>query len=128
MKQEEYNTFKQQIIDVAISEFKACEHFTDCISKTTNLVELKKCLRNQREEIFERLGGDMNDLEQEISDLEDKVDDLEQEIDELRFELEEATFKYSTMHGEMRYKLFLEYHSKYNPWEFEELLKNGKIG
>ncbi len=128
MTQEEYNAFKLQFIEISISEFNACKDFISDINSTNNLVDLKQKLQFRREEIFSKLNGDINEWEEEISDLESELHHLSCVIDELKQELDEVTFKSSTIHDEMRYKTFLQYHSKYNPWEFEELLKNGKIG
>ena len=125
--EQEFIDFKEIFVDLSVEHFKACNSFIDSIENTNSPIELANVLRHFDDEIYEKLGGSVSDLEEEISDLEDEISNLHRTVDELREELDDVTFKSATIFDEMRYKVFLEHQSKYSPWEFEELLKNGKL-
>jgi len=119
--------FKKQFVLIAQEEFNACEDFTNQIEKARDPHDLKQILHNNVEDIYERLGGefDISEYQYEIDLLESEVESLERQLDEYQSsDYEEVK---ETLHGDMKFKTFMELHEKYTPWEFEELLKNGKL-
>jgi predicted RNase H-like nuclease (RuvC/YqgF family) len=115
MDNQKFETFKEVLKELSVKNYRACSGFTDRIDKCKDLDDVADLLDYYSDEIYERMGGDSRDYEYEISELEDKVEYLESEIEFLRPHTE-------TMHDKMKYDLFLEHHSKFDPWVFEDLL------
>jgi hypothetical protein len=124
--EQEFEDFKRILIDLSVEHFNACSAYKNAIEKTKSPIELVNVLRHFDDDIYERLGGDINFFEEKICELENENENLICEFEDLHIQIEELSFKDGDLHDEMRYKAFLEYHSKYSPWEFEEILKNGK--
>jgi len=114
--------FKEQLVLLAQEEYNACSDFTTAIEKASDQKDLMQVLHNYVEEIFERLGG-----EYDTSDSDSEIDYLESQVNNLEEELSEYDDVKDTLHGDMKFKTFIELHDKYTPWEFEQLLLNGKL-
>lgn len=126
VEQQEFEGFKRMFIDLSVEHFNACDSYHNAIEKTKSMIELVNVLRNFDDEICEKIGGNISFYEEKISELEEENEKLICEFEDLHIQIEELSFKDGDLYDEMKYKIFLEYHSKYSPWEFEELLKNGK--
>jgi phosphoglycolate phosphatase-like HAD superfamily hydrolase len=114
--------FKEQLALLAQEEYNACSDFTTAIEKASEPKDLMQVLHNYVEEIFERLGG-----QHDTSDSDSEIDYLQSQVENLEVELSEYDDVKETLHGEMKFKTFIELHEKYTPWEFEQLLLNGKL-
>jgi len=122
MCEQEFFEFKRVFIEVASEEFFACKNFIEQIERCQSILMMKQTLIHFADEIFDRLGGeaDTSHLDDEIEQLKDKIELLEEnenDLDEL----------FPTLYDEMKFNTFKELHSKYTPWEFEQLLINGKL-
>ena len=115
-----FESFKEYFIQISQDEFGACSGFTQQINMCNNTNEIKRVLCNYADEIFDTLGGEHLELDIKIEELESKVERLEATIEDI----EE---KCPRMFDKMKYDTYLEHVDKYLPWEFEELLKNGKL-
>jgi hypothetical protein len=114
--------FKEQLVLLAQEEYNACSDFTTAIEKASEPKDLMQVLHNYVEEIFERLGG-----EYDTSDSDSEIDYLEYKIAELQDKEKIYEDLFPTYYDEMKFQSFVELHSKYTPWEFEQLLLNGKL-
>lgn len=119
MEKEKFETFKEVLKTLAVDNYRACKSFTEKIDKCKDLDDIDELLCYFCDEIHEKLGGDTTDYEYEIEELNDTIYQLECEVEELRPNI-------VTMHDDMKYKVFLEHHNNFDPWEFEELLTNKK--
>ena len=121
MELEKFVTFKESFVEIAKNEFNACDRFVEEINNAKTILEFKQVLHNYSESIFEHLGGecDTQYFEGNIYELEMYIEELEKEVE--KYDVIE------TIHDDMKYKTYLELNSKYTPWEFEELLLNGKL-
>jgi hypothetical protein len=125
--EQEFIDFKKIFVGLSVEHFKACNSFINSIKSTKSSLELANVLRNFDDEIYEKLGGSISLYEEKIMELEAENENLMCEFEDLHIKIEELSFKDGDLHDEMKYKIFLDYHSKYLPWEFEELLKNGNL-
>lgn len=124
-----FDKLKMTMFILLLSEFiqnnySVCQNFKKLLDECKSEKEIGRLFIRYREDIFERLGGDLDsevdDLEYEINKLECKIDDLESEIEDLQNPFG------NTMDDEFKLKYINEYHKNYTAWELEELLKNGK--
>jgi len=132
LEKAQINLIKITIYNFIKKEFGACDTFytglMEC--KTTN--EIKRLLIKYRNDIFETLGGEdktdeVKDLESQVSSLEWEVDGLEGQLEELQEEINGVNSKFhGSLFGEYKWDVFQQFYGLYNPWELEELLKNGK--
>lgn len=120
--EQDFIEFKEQLVLLAQEEFQACNTFVNKVHEADTPSRLKEVFIYMADEIFYRLGGEHDTSEQdaEISYLEDEVARLEDKVKEI----EVLT---PTYYDEMKLQTFIELHSKYTPWEFEQLLLNGKL-
>ncbi len=68
------------------------------------------------------LSEDVDRLEDDNDNLRNEVKDLTSEIMELQHQLEIRVFKAATYWDEEKYDLFLRYHERFSPTEFEVLM------
>lgn len=120
--EQDFIDFKEQLVFLAEEQFHACNHFTNKVLEADSPSRLREVFIHMADEIFDKLGGehDTDDLERHIGSLQDEVCELEDKIRE-----HEELFP--TYYDEMKLQTFIELHSKYTPWEFEQLLLNGKL-
>ncbi len=122
MEEQKFIEFKENFIEIVKTEFRVCNSFINDVKNAKTVKGLKQVLYNNAEDIFELLGGDFDN-----EYLEDEIDKLEKLVDELEMELSYFDNVKNTMHDEMKFDIYMKLHSKYTPWEFEELLLNGKL-
>jgi len=120
--EQHFMQFKEQLVLLAHEEFNACKGFMEEVHNANSLIAFKQVLYNYAEDIFERLGGEFDN-----SEFENEIDYLESQVNNLEEELSEYDDVKDTLHGDMKFKTFIELHEKYTPWEFEQLLLNGKL-
>jgi len=119
---EDFDKFKEQLIFLSETHFRACEIFKHKLKNSKTINNIINILEHYNDDIYERLGG---------YDLNDKIEDLENEIDELKSEIYYLEEKFSnsleikTLHDEMKRSTYIKYKDKFNPWEFEDLMENG---
>jgi hypothetical protein len=120
--EQDFIEFKEQLVLLAQEQFNACNTFVNQVQEADSPSRLKEVFIYMADEIFSKLGGetDTDDLERHIESLQDEVCELEDKI-------QEHDDLFPTVYDEMKYQTFLELHSKYTPWEFEQLLLNGKL-
>lgn len=68
------------------------------------------------------LGSDVERLEKEVDELSDEVEGLEKDIINLENKYEFEVFHPLTFWDEEKYELFLKYHERFTPGEFEALM------
>ncbi len=122
MEQQKFIDFKESFIELAKTEYNACDSFVKCIEDAKTILDLKQALHDHAENIFERLGGEFDTYNLEL-----EIDYLQSQVENLEVELSEYDDVKETLHDEMKFKTFIELHAKYTPWEFEQLLLNGKL-
>jgi hypothetical protein len=115
--------FKRDFIDFLKNGLGSCDTFISQISRCDTHKDLKSVLRDNVDEIASHLGQDPDDLEEENERLTRKVNNLEIEISELEGKMMPS----NTVWDEDKLQAFIDYRDKYTPWEFEALLKNGKL-
>lgn len=126
LTQEDFQIFKEHLRIFLKSNFNTCSDFLNGIIKSETEDELITHLRQQKDEVYENLGGDVPD-KYEIWDMERKIDRLEAQIDDLEWELESVrVYVGDSLNDEYKVRAFDEYRNEYSPWELEELLKNGR--
>jgi polyhydroxyalkanoate synthesis regulator phasin len=123
-----FNIFKLQLVAFVEKQFSVCDNFKIKLSNCKDEIEIKILFREYRDDVFTKLGGNLNKNEDEVEDLERDVRDLENEISELEDTLDNLGYysRSSSLNDEYKIKYFMEYKDKYSPWELEEILKNGK--
>ncbi len=102
-------------------EIEECEDFDDieaCLEESEELKELVGFNEMKKE-----MQEEIDELEEERDDLKEEVEDYESQVSDLEGELEKR-FTPLTYWDEERYEIFLKHHAKFNPTEFEELLKS----
>ena len=124
MEIEKFTAFKESFIELAKTEYNACDRFIEEVNDAKTILDFKQILHNYVEDIFDYLGGDydIDNVREHNLELEMYIGQLEDQIEEL-----EKYDVIDTLHDEMKYKTYLELNSKYTPWEFEQLLLNGKL-
>lgn len=122
MNEEKFEEFKSALVEIAEDELNACGRFRIEIEKCNNTTMIVDVMRYFVDEIFDKLGG-----EHDFDEHENTIYILENEIDTLYEKIEEIEYVTSTLYDEMKFNTFKELSSKYTPWEFEQLLLNGKI-
>jgi hypothetical protein len=122
MNEEKFEEFKLALLEIAENELNACSNFRIEIEKCNNTTMIVDVMRYFVDEIFDELGG-----EHDFDEYENTVYLLENEIDTLYEKIEELEYITDTVYDEMKFNTFKELSSKYTPWEFEQLLLNGKI-
>jgi predicted nuclease with TOPRIM domain len=129
---DELRDFKDKLITLFKKELSASDKTCKEIDGCNSLSEIKQFFEKSKdlESLFdfEGLKSDIEDLEGEVENLEDKVDTLENTVTSLEneiSELEAEIFSPETYWDEEKYELFLKYHNKFTPTEFEELLTKG---
>lgn len=125
-----YEVLRHQLILLS-NEFQACESFLKDIESITSKNLFQRFLQKKIEDICYKLNIDFidDDTREDIDDLEDRISDLERENEELEDEIEKYKDNYGidgTLYQDYKIKFFKQYHSEYDAWEIEELLKNGK--
>lgn len=120
--EEDFIQFKEQLVLLAQEEFYACNHFVNQVNEADSPSRLKEVFIYMADEIFERLGGEYDTSEQD-----DEISYLENEVAILEDKLKDIEVMTPTYYDELKLKTFRELHSKYTPWEFEQLLLNGKL-
>jgi regulator of replication initiation timing len=116
--------FKEQLVFLAQEHFNACNVFIGKIEEAKTTSDIACVFEYYADDIHDKLGG--TDYEDEIEELKDEIDDLKSEIDFLEERLE-TDLAIDTLHDEMKLNAFTQYKDKYTPWEFEQLLLNGKL-
>ena len=122
MNEEKFEEFKLALLEIAEDELNSCGKFRIEIEKCNNTTMIVDVMRYFVDEIFDKLGGEYDFYEHENT-----ISILENEIDILNEKLEEIEYITDTVYDEMKFNTFKELSSKYTPWEFEQLLLNGKI-
>jgi hypothetical protein len=126
LTQEDFQIFKEHLRIFLKSNFNACPDFLNGIIKSETEGELITHLRQQKDEVYENLGGDVPD-KHEIWDMERKIDRLKANVDDLECELESVrVYVGPTLEDEYKVKAFEEHRNEFTSWELEELLKNGR--
>jgi hypothetical protein len=120
--EQDFIEFKQQFILLAQDKFNACNNFVNQVEEADSPSRLKYVLIHFADEIYEKLGG-----EYDTSELDEEINDLENQIRVLEDNAKISDNLFPTVYDEMKFKIFVELHSKYTPWELEQLLKNGKL-
>lgn len=124
--------FKELLITFLKNNFKESEYVISSIEDDENEKELKKHLCSCAEEVYELLGGNVSNFDEdayldEIYDLKSEISDLEEENEELKSELEDIKYVIGkSLDDEYKLKIIKEYANNYRYWELEELLKNGR--
>lgn len=109
------------------THFNACESFHSSLNDCTTQAEIIRLFKKHSKEVYTNLGGDSEYDQDDIDAKDHEIDELGNEINELTETIDELTGSLGgTLNGEMKLKTFHEYHNNYDPWEFEELLINGK--
>lgn len=122
--EEDFIKFKEQLVFLAEKHFNACNLFIGKIEESKKVLDVVNVFEHYADDIHEKLGG--TDYDEEIEDLKDKINDLNSEIGFLEERLE-TDLSIDTLHDEMKLNTFIQYKDKYTPWEFEQLLLNGKL-
>ena len=121
MNEEKFEEFKLALLEIAEDELNSCGRFRIEIEKCNNTTMIIDVMRYFVDEIFDKLGG-----EYDFDEHENTIYILENEIDILTEKLEKIEYITDTVYDEMKFNTFKELSSKYTPWEFEQLLLNGK--
>jgi hypothetical protein len=119
--EQDFIVFKEHLILLAEEEFYACNNFIEHVSKASSPTRLKQVLEYFVDEIYDRLNG-----EHDTDELDNYINNLEYEISELEDKMKDHEKLFTTVYDEMKFKIFVELHYKYTPWELEQLLLNGK--
>lgn len=121
-----FEEFKKTLHNYIKENYGGCSSFLEPILTAKTEIDLKRHFIDYNAEIFDYLGGDSFD-EDENEDLKQDIRDLENEISDLEAELEELDGSTDgTLMGEYKLKHFIQYKNEYSETELEELLKNGK--
>jgi hypothetical protein len=120
--EEHFIEFKEHFILLAEEEFYACNHFIEHVIRADSPSKLKYVLIHFADEIYDKLHG-----EHDTSELESEINNLECMVEELESKMYDHEKLFPTVYDEMKFKTFVELHSKYTPWELEQLLLNGKL-
>ena len=117
--------FKKEFIDFLKQGLGSCDSFIMNVEKCETFNDLRKMLRSNSDTVVLHLGYDcdVDDLEDENERLGRKVENLEIEISKL----EDKIIPSDSIWDEEKLQSFIDYRDKYTPWEFEALLKNGKL-
>lgn len=122
--QPDYDLLREQFKLVA-KDAGACQGFMQSLEKIKDKATFNTFFRNKIEMIADHFGmegADTDDLEEQISDLEDEVSSLQSELDELK----EKHGTITTYWDELKVRHFNENKDKYNEWDLQTLLENGK--
>lgn len=126
LTKEDFQIFKEHLRIFLKSNFNACSDFLNGVIKSETEDDLITHLRQQKDDVYEKLGGDIPD-EYEIWDMEREIDRLNAHVEDLECELEDVRIDVgNSLNEEYKVRAFDEYRNEYSPWELEELLKNGK--
>lgn len=118
--------FKEQFIAFCEDQFSPCGGFISKLENAKTFVEITSALEKHADDVYEWLGGDPYDKD-EVEKLKREVEGLESDKDDLEYQLEDTQIVMGTyLHDEYKRDIIRKYYHDYNPWELEELLKNGK--
>jgi len=107
-------------------ELTTCKTLDDIVTFFKNSNELKEAIEcsdtiDEIESIRRELDSvtdEKDELEETIEELEDTIKSIEEELDEANSKI----FKPVTYWDKEKYELFLKYHHKFTPLEFESIL------
>ena len=126
LTQEDFQIFKEHLRIFLKNNFNACSDFLNGIIKSETENELIIHLRQQKDDVYEKLGGELSD-KYKIWDMEREIDRLNAHVEDLECELEDVRIDVgNSLNEEYKVRAFDEYRNEYSPWELEELLKNGR--
>jgi hypothetical protein len=126
LTKEEVLNLKTLLIKFSENKLKGCKGFIKNLTESNSEEDIKFSFRYNRDEIFNELGGDIYELEDNIEDLEGDIKELENEIEVLNEQLEYSFSFGDSVDDQFKLRFVKEHHEKYTPWELEELLVNGK--
>lgn len=123
---EEFKIFTHHLAEFFKEELSASDETCREIEEMENFYQIRNFFE-ESEELknaldIDELSEDVDRLEDEVDDLNDEVKELESEISELQHQLEIKGFKPATYWDEQKYELFLKYHERFSPDEFEALM------
>ncbi len=122
--------FKNFLFDFVTRKFSVCQNFKDDFIACKSENEIVKVFVKYSDDVYEKLGGSADDLEDEVADLENDISSLKWEINDLESQIETLTYRFKgnngTLFSDYKTEIISQYVNNFNPWEIEELLKNGK--
>jgi len=123
---EEFKIFISKLAEFFKEELHASDETCRKIEEMESFYEIRNFFE-ESEELknaldIDGLSDDVDRLEDEVDDLEDHVKELESEIESIQQELDTKIFKPATYWDEEKYELFLKYHDRFTPGEFEALM------
>ncbi len=113
-------TDEQKELFVALSKglFRACDGFCDEILKCQTFGDLKRILCVYNESVFEKLGGDLDDDDDDrINELESDVENLEKEISMYQKILG------NTMIDSWKMEIYVENKDKFTPLQLQQIFQ-----
>lgn len=122
MKNEIDKTFKR-VLREFIKERLACNHMDEPIEKSETYLDLLHVLKDNSNNIGHALGYkcyECDELRGSMTELQNATNDLEEEIENLENKVENGSAK--TYWDELKWKCFMENHSKFTPSKFENLM------
>lgn len=121
-----FEIFKKQLHLFIKHNYHSCDSFLDGLVNAKDAIALKRHFILYKADVYQHLGGDPNNGEDEIYKLERKIEDLEGELDRLEQETTITELIGTTLSDDYKFEHFVKYRGDYTEAELELLLKNGK--
>jgi predicted nucleic acid-binding Zn-ribbon protein len=130
MTDTEFKSFQELLAKFLDDNFSNTKRLTEDILNKGNEQSLVYLLEEERDILYALLndGRGIDDYEDEISDLNDEIYSLERKISDLMVEVESVESDFGTsLNDNLKRETYMQHHQDYLPWQFEKLLRNGKI-
>ena len=120
----DFESFKTMLSVFIKEHYSPCKDFYNSLGDCDDADDIKRVFRMNNDDVFEKLGGSIDDNSDEIDELERDVSRLENKNSDLEDEVSEAKCEFGTsLDDDFKREIILKYIKKYTSWELEALFE-----